>query len=187
MRRMLRSKPKKTVDDYMALPFEGYGIELIRGEFVVSPSSPGSPHQRFLWKLVSAFDSYNRRARVGEFMFCPMDVILADDVVVQPDILMISNERAHILRDRVRGAPDLAVEVISPGTSDRDRFVKRDLYERHGVREYWIVDLDARTIEVLSLGGDGAFGAATVYQETDRIDSTPLLAGLALELKGLWP
>lgn len=181
---MLRSKPKKTVDDYMALPIEGAGVELIRGEFAVSPS-PGSRHQRVLWKLAAALDDYLKRTQAGECLFSPMDVILAEDVVVQPDLLFVRSERRSIISDRVRGAPDLAIEVLSPATLDRDRFVKRDLYERHGVAEYWIVDPDARTVEVFSLR-DGAYGPAAIFEAGETIDATPVLPGIALPLGPLW-
>jgi Uma2 family endonuclease len=86
MARMVPAKPKKTVEDYLALPREGHGIELIQGEFVLSPS-PSVRHQRILRKPVAAFEEYVRRTNSGEHFLCPLDVILAGDVVVQPDLV----------------------------------------------------------------------------------------------------
>lgn len=77
-----------------------------------------------------------------------MDGVLSDETVVQPDLIVILNENRHIIHERIEGPPDLVVEVLSPATKDRDLTAKRRLYARHGVREYWIVDGDRRTIEV---------------------------------------
>ena len=83
----------------------------------------------------------------------PFDVVLSDTDVVQPDILFVSNERMGIVtEDNIQGAPDLVIEILSPSTAERDRTFKRSLYARHGVREYWLVDPDARSVEVLVLG-----------------------------------
>ena len=80
-------------------------------------------------------------------------MVLAPPRAVQPDVIFIANERLDIIRERVEGAADLVVEVLSPGTRRRDRLDKRDLYEQHGVKEYWLVDPEARTVEVLFLEG----------------------------------
>ena len=76
--------------------------------------------------------------------------MLSDTDVVQPDLLFVSNERAHIITDEnVQGAPDLVVEILSPSTAERDKTFKRSLYAKHGVKEYWLVDTDAETVTVL--------------------------------------
>ena len=82
----------------------------------------------------------------------------------QPDLLFVSNERAHILFNgaNVRGAPDLVIEILSPSTTGRDRSLKRALYARYGVSEYWLVNPDARTVTVLRLD-DGAFAEVAHY------------------------
>ena len=80
----------------------------------------------------------------------PFDVVLSDTDVVQPDLLFVSNERANIITDEnIQGAPDLVVEILSPSTAERDQTFKRSLYAKHGVKEYWLVDTDAKTVTVL--------------------------------------
>ena len=106
-------------------------------------------------------------------------MILSATNVVQPDIIFISNARSHIIAEaNICGAPDLAIEIISPSTERRDRIVKRNLYARHGVGEYWLVDPYAKTITVLLLGA-GDYDAYAVFGEGDILTS-PTLAGFAL-------
>ena len=112
--------------------------------------------------------------------FAPLDVILSNFDVVQPDLIFVSNARAHIIQDYIRGAPDLLVEILSPSTERRDRVVKRNLYARHGVGEYWLVDPYAKTITVLILGADG-YDTRAVYGEGDTLAS-PTLPGFALDI-----
>jgi Uma2 family endonuclease len=179
---MIRTKVKKTVKDYMALPQE-HGVELIEGEFVMSPS-PGFRHQDLIANLLIALKQHADARHLGEVIVSPMDVILSDEIVLQPDLLFIRNERLGIIKDRVEGAPDLVIEILSPSTSDRDRFIKRDLYARFGVAEYWIVDPDARTIEVSALRG-AKYELHAIFEQQDRL-STPLLPDLELTLATLW-
>ena len=93
---------------------------------------------------------------MGLFWSAPLDVVLSDYDVAQPDILFVSNERASIITEaNIQGAPDVVVEVLSPSTAGYDRGYKRVLYGRHGVRECWIVDPDAETVEILVEVEDG--------------------------------
>ncbi|OGF53808.1 MAG: hypothetical protein A2Z21_01030 [Candidatus Fraserbacteria bacterium RBG_16_55_9] len=101
--------------------------------------------------------------------------------MAQPDILYISNERRTIIHEEeIRGAPDLIVEILSPSTVGYDRTYKRTLYARHGVKEYWLVDPEEETIEVLTLGKRG-YRQAALYRENQTLES-PLLAGLTISL-----
>ena len=109
--------------------------------------------------------------------FAPLDVILSNFDVVQPDLIFVSNERSHIIQDYIRGAPDLLVEILSPSTERRDRIVKRELYARHGVPEYWLIDPYAKTIIVLILGADG-YDTRAVYGASDTLAS-PTLPGFS--------
>jgi Uma2 family endonuclease len=175
---MLTTRPRKTVADYVKLPQE-HGVELVCGEFVTSPS-PAARHQLVLGNLYRLLSEHARLGDLGLVMLSPMDVILNEDVVLQPDLLFICKARRSILRDRVHGAPDLAIEIVSAQTRDRDRFVKKDLYARYGVTEYWIVDPDAATVEVYRLKG-GAYEFKALYERTDAIESAEL-PGLKLPL-----
>lgn len=122
--------------------------------------------------------TFARERRLGKVYFAPFDVVLSDTDVVQLDLLFISNERAErITQDNIRGAPDLVVEILSPSTADRDRTIKLDLYATHGVKEYWMVDPDSRTV-MLMLRGEGRFEESGIYGE-DQILSSPTFEGFS--------
>ena len=114
-----------------------------------------------------------------------LDVVLSDYDVAQPDILFVSNERSGLITEaNIQGAPDLVVEILSPSTAQYDRGYKRTLYGRHGVREYWLVDPDAETVEVLTESAEGLVLGDT-YRRGDTLTS-PLLSGLAIELEQIF-
>jgi Uma2 family endonuclease len=101
-------------------------------------------------------------------MVAPMDTVLSDDTTAQPDVIYVRKENRAILKDRVCGVPDLVIEVLSPGTSRRDRLEKLDLYAKHGIAEYWIVDTESRLFEFF-INDHGAFTMAmspSVYQSS---------------------
>ena len=170
---------KFTYVDYLNAP-EDKRYELLDGDLVMTPA-PAGIHQRASillgWRLVQ-FVTENGVGRVYQ---APFDVVLSDYDVVQPDLLFVSNGRAHIVTaDNVRGAPDVVVEILSPSTAERDRTFKRSLYARHGVSEYWIVDTAARNVSVLLLR-EGGFGVAGMYGEGETLTS-PTLPGFALNV-----
>ena len=170
---------KFTYADYRNTP-EDKRYELIDGELIMA-AAPRIIHQRTERKLVTSLDIFVERNGLGEIFYAPTDVVLSDTDVVQPDILFVSNELAHIItEDNIRGAPNLVIEILSPSTAARDRTLKRALYAKHGVQEYWQVDTDARTIAVLTLTERG-FELAAVYGEGQTLTS-PLLPGFELEL-----
>ena len=170
---------KFTYADYRNTP-EDKRYELIDGELIMA-SAPRIIHQRTERKLVTLLDTFVEQNGLGEIFYAPTDVVLSDTDVVQPDILFVSNARAHIItEDNIRGAPNLVIEILSPSTAQRDRTLKRALYAKHGVQEYWLVDTDARTIAVLTLADHG-FELAVVYGEGQTLAS-PLLPGFALDL-----
>jgi len=92
-----------------------------------------------------------RQHRLGKTGIAPLDMVLTTRRATQPDVVFISNERLGIIQEQIMGAADLVAEVLSPGSRQRDRTDKRDLYEQHGVREYWLIDPEAQTVEVLYL------------------------------------
>lgn len=179
---MIRTRTKLTVADYMATP-EGFRGELLEGELFMSPS-PGRTHQRVVTNIAERLNGFVRAQGLGEIFCAPFDCVLTDEVVVQPDVLFVSAAHLGKIRDRLHGAPDLAVEVLSPDSEVRDRIVKRDLYARHDVREYWIADPNTRTIEAMDLGA-GAYRSRGVYGTGDILES-PQFPGLRLEVGGLF-
>jgi Uma2 family endonuclease len=145
----------KTYEDYLNTPDDGQRYELIDGEIFVSPS-PQLLHQLASIELSSMLHRYVRGSRLGRVVAAPMDVRLATNEVVQPDLMFIrtGSPADNPNEDRVEGAPDLLVEILSPSNRGYDLVRKRQLYARCGVPEYWIVDPINRTIETLSLNGD---------------------------------
>ena len=145
---------KFTYRDYLLLP-EQDNRELIEGDFHMVPS-PSFRHQNILANLGTILREFVRKNRLGVVVWAPMDVVLSDLNVVQPDILYISNERREIITENnISGAPDLVIEILSPSTASRDRELKLGLYARFGVREYWIVDPDESSVQVMELGAEG--------------------------------
>ena len=164
--------------DYWQLP-EGAPVELIHGRFVVSPS-PLSLHQTIVVLLTEKFSAVARRTG-GVALCAPMDVILSDSTILQPDVLYIAKERRGIVQKRVEGPPDLVVEIIS-GTARRDRVEKLDLYARYGVAEYWIVDPEAQTVDFL-LNENGRFVVQSAVR--DRYQSSRL-PEIEIQLAEFW-
>ena len=179
----VKPKLKLTYEDYASLP-DDERYELIDGELITMPS-PKEIHQRLLLLLGSWWLGFVLERRLGSVYVAPFDVVLSATNVVQPDLIFVSSARARIItEDNIRGAPDLLVEILSPSTERRDRIVKRDLYARHGVREYWLIDPYAKTVTVLILGA-GGYDTHAVYGEGDTLTS-PTLPGFALDLGELF-
>jgi Uma2 family endonuclease len=175
---------KLTVRDYMTMPDDGRRFELIHGELILAPS-PVTQHQRISRNLFEILIGFVRTQNLGELFYAPMDVVLSDYDVFQPDILFISRNRLHIIGDsNIQGAPDLVIEILSPSTESRDRGIKLEQYLRYGVREYWIIDPQNRTCEVLR-AGDAEFETVRVYPEGTTATS-PILEGIQVEVDKLF-
>ena len=183
---MLSPNPavKFTYEDYQHTP-EDQHYELLDGELIMAPA-PTLGHQRIDTKLGWRLAQFVEERDLGEVFFAPCDVVLSNADVVQPDLLFVSHQRAHLLLGgaNVLGAPDLVVEILSPSTAGRDRTLKRTLYAKHGVQEYWLVDPDARTVTVLRLDA-GAFEVAALYGEGQTMTS-PTLAGFTADLNEIF-
>ncbi len=176
---MINVKTKLTYADYLETS-DDERYELLNGELVMPPA-PLTGHQMISIALASRLYLYVEEQGLGAVVAAPTDVVLSDMDVVQPDVLFVSSRRSHILtRENVRGAPDLVVEVLSPATAERDRTIKLDLYARHGVKEYWIVDPDAGTITVL-LRGESGFDVSDIYGEGQTL-RPPTLEGFSVAL-----
>ena len=179
-----KPKVKLTYEDYAKTP-DDERWELIDGELFRMPS-PNITHQRTSRRLLLLMAPFVEDRDLGEVFAAPMDIVLSDSDVVEPDLLFISKERMGIItRLNVQGAPDLVVEIHSPSTAQRDLTAKRELYARHGVREYWPIDPDTRTVRVLLLG-DGDFVEVGVYKEGDTVTS-PTLEGFSFRVEEIFP
>ncbi len=173
------TKTKLTYEDYAKTP-EGERYELLDGELIMA-AAPNMAHQNTQTNLVGEFYVFVKGSDLGSVYFAPTDVYLSDTDVVQPDILFFFKARSHIRTGKnIRGAPDLVVEILSPSTSSRDWGYKRDLYAKHGVKEYWLVDPYAKQVIVMLLK-DGRYEIVGVYREDDTLRS-PTLEGLELDI-----
>lgn len=190
MERAPEEKKVWTWTDLLALPEPGVEepyrrYEVLDGELVVTPSS-SLRHQRITRNLMLAFAPEALRRGLGEFFTAPLDVIFSEVNVCEPDILFVRTERAEILQDWVRGAPDLAVEILSRSNRRNDEIRKRAIYERFGVAEYWIVDPEAEAVKVYRLGDDGTYGRPTLLDRADDALESPLLSGISVPLAAVF-
>lgn len=141
-----------TLDQYLDTPETTNRYELVYG-VVREPPAPAWGHQTIVARSFGHLDRHVAGLELGKMGLSPLDVVLDanNHLVVQPDIVFVSTARTHIIRDRLWGAPDLVVEVLSPGSRRYDRDVKREWYERYGVLEQWVVDPVSRSVEVANL------------------------------------
>jgi Uma2 family endonuclease len=178
------SAVKLTYDDFVHFPDDGKRHELIDGEHYVTPS-PNQRHQRILGKLYLVIGNHLEAHAIGDVFFAPFDVVISHHDIVEPDLLYLSRERAAqvLVPEHVRGAPNLVVEIASKGTRKRDETIKRALYERSGVSEYWIVDPKSEVVRVYRNGPDG-FGQPVEFRRgVDDTLTTTLLPGLEISLQ----
>lgn len=140
-----------TYASYATLPDDGQRYELVDGVLYMAPVS-NIRHQNAVLEIASHFRTHVKLQGLGHVFTAPTDVQLAEDTVVQPDVLVILKSHFDRIKEtRIVGAPDLVVEVASPGTTTHDRREKYDAYAQHGVSEYWLVDPRYQTVEVLTL------------------------------------
>lgn len=178
---------KLTYEDYLLLPDDGLRHELLDGEHYVTPS-PSVKHQQILLNLTLILGNWLAANPVGRILFAPFDVVLSLFDVVVPDLIYFSRERAARLLDlgKLAGAPELAVEIASPGTRQRDETTKRRLYERFGVTEYWVVDPELDVVRVYRRGAGGFTRPIEISAEEEDVLTTPLLTGLRVPLRDLF-
>ncbi|MSR13310.1 MAG: Uma2 family endonuclease [Gammaproteobacteria bacterium] len=181
---MSASRPRIpfTYADYKSLPESmDRRYELLAGDLFMVPA-PTTVHQIVSQNIEFILLTYVRRTLRGRVLDSPVDVVLGTGAareVVQPDILFVAAERASIItRPEVVGCPDLVIEVLSPGTEERDCNYKKTLYARYGAREYWIVDPDAKILDRYVLGDNG-FDPPERFNETASF-SSPLFPDLLL-------
>ncbi|NOT27802.1 MAG: Uma2 family endonuclease [Acidobacteria bacterium] len=177
------SAVKLTYDDFVKFPDDGKRHELIDGEHYVTPS-PNTRHQRLVGRLHLLMGVWLEAHPVGQLFLAPYDVVFSDSDVVEPDLVYLSNGRAaEVLTPlHARGVPELVIEIASKGTRKRDETIKRRLYERVGVTEYWIVDPEIDAIRVHRRDGDRFAGTVELRCDAGDVLTTPLLPGLEIPL-----
>ena len=158
--------------DYFALPDTNRYTELSEGELIVPPH-PTDTHQHIILRLVRVLDGFVTEHDMGTIRFAPLPVRLWPGKIREPDVLFVSREHEDRIGEQVYGPPDLAVEVLSPGTRRTDRLEKSVEYARAGVGEYWIVDPGAQTVEVFVLR-EGAYELLGKWGRGDAVRSEVL-------------
>jgi Uma2 family endonuclease len=174
---------KLTYDDFVNFPDDGFRHELIDGEHYVTPS-PNIGHQRILGHLHVLIATWLESHTIGQVFLSPLDVVFTQFDVVEPDLVYCSNQRAAqiLTPQNVQGVPELVVEIASPGTRRRDETVKRRLYERSGVSEYWMIDPEVDIVRVYRRKGEAFGRASELSRERGDVLITPLLPGLEMPL-----
>ncbi len=174
---------KLTYDDFLLFPDDGKRHELIDGEHYVTPS-PNTKHQRVSGNLFFLMRAWLEEHPIGQVFYAPFDVVFSRFDVVEPDLLYVSNERMKeiVTAQHVTGAPDIVVEIGSPGTRKRDETIKRRLYERSGVSEYWVLDPALDVVRVYRREGAAFTRPVELSTEAGDVLTTPHLAGLELPL-----
>lgn len=176
------AKKQLTFREYDQLP-EGTPYQLIGGDLTMT-LSPTFLHQKCLASVGNLLFAFVKERQLGEVVFAPMDVYLTDVDVYQPDIIYISQDRKGIIGERIHGAPDLVVEILSPSTAYDDIVRKKRTYQLVGVQEYWIVDPQEGIVEIYRNRGQ-EFELASKAHGTGLIGST-LLTGLEVDLSRLF-
>lgn len=177
-----------TYDDFLLLPDDGKRHEIIDGEHYVTPS-PNLRHQELVLRLTLEIGGHLKvHPEAGRLFIAPLDVVLSYHDVVEPDLLFVAGDQTEILTPaNIQGAPALVVEVFSKNTRKKDAQIKRRLYDRTGVREYWLVDPELDLVQVFRRGGDGRLTrVAELTAEDSHTLTTPLLEGCAIDLRALF-
>jgi Uma2 family endonuclease len=179
-------EPLLTISDLDAMPDDGNRYEIIEGELLVS-RAPNLLHQTTSGNLFFSIKSYLSQNPIGQVWATP-GIILSEFNGVIPDLVFVGNDQRNEIAsgERITGAPDLVVEIVSPGAENarRDRLAKRQLYGRYGVKEYWIVDPYSRNVEVYILEGQMLKLQAS-YFESDEVVST-VLPGFTCKVENLF-
>jgi Uma2 family endonuclease len=165
-----------TADMVRALPDDGNRYEVVRGELLVTPA-PRPLHQVVLHRLHLGLGRYLEREPVGQLFSSPADISWGPDILVQPDLFVVDLEEARTLSWARMRTLRLAVEVLSPSSVRADRFTKRRLYQEQGIPMYWVVDADARSVEVWTPG------ATVPAVERERVGWHPAGAGAPLVIR----
>lgn len=179
-------EPLLTIADLDAMPDDGSRYEIIEGELFVS-RAPNLTHQSVSMNLAVNIKTYLSRNPIGVVWATP-GVIFSEFSGVIPDLVFVSNERRVEIAagERIMGAPDLMIEIVSPGAENerRDRIAKRQLYGKHEVKEYWVVDPYQQTVEIYFLEGQILKLQATCSEKDDLIST--MLPGFSCKVEDIF-
>jgi Uma2 family endonuclease len=176
-----------TYEDYLRLPDDGNRYEIIEGVLYVA-NAPAYDHQYAVTSLARLLGNFAVEKNAGVVLAAPFEVHLPGIAKpVQPDVLFIAAQRQPATDTQIfEGAPDLVVEVLSPGTARLDRHIKFGAYEQAKVREYWLVDPKTRSVEVYTLPANGAeYALLGQFTAKEKVKSS-VLAGLELPVESLF-
>ncbi len=177
-----------TYEDFLLFPDDGLRHEIVDGAHYVTPS-PNQRHQELVLRLCLSLGNHlEDRPERGRVFVSPFDVVFSFHDVVEPDLVFVAPDQLDILTaQNIQGTPALVVEILSPSTRKRDREVKRQLYERTGVREYWLVDPDVNAVTVYRRAAGGSFPlVAHLTADTHDTLATPLVTGWSVTLARLF-
>ncbi len=183
-----RADSRLTYDDFLLFPDDGRRHEIIDGEHYVTPS-PNLRHQRLVGRLhLSIGNCLATHPGAGQVFLAPLDVVLSYHDVVEPDLLFVAGDQSAIMTDKnIQGPPALVIEVFSKSTRKKDAQTKRRLFERTGVREYWLVDPELDLVQVLRASASGKLvRVEELSAEDDATLTTPLLPEWQLSMRTLF-
>jgi Uma2 family endonuclease len=180
----MRISTKFSYEDLQHIPPDRNRYEIVDGELFVTPS-PITLHQRIVGNLYAQLWQHVRKHRLGEVFVAPLDVVFTFSTVLEPDVIFVSRSRLHIVGEKnLAGPPDLVVEVLSESTAKLDREIKPKQYALYGVSEFWRIDPDGKTLEILRLK-EGEYELAAHLGFGDTLTSL-LFPGLSLSVSSLW-
>ncbi len=173
---------KWTVEDYLQLG-EDFHYQLIEGELIMSPA-PNPYHQEVVLRLCRVLDDFCNKIK-GKTYFSPIDVYLDEHNVYQPDLILLTSDSLNKISDRgIEGTPELVVEILSPSNSHIDRYQKKEAYHKFGVKEYWMIDPNNKSIEILNFKKDAEH--PVFYQIEKGLVKSVLFEDLGFELSAIF-
>lgn len=179
----IQEKKRYTYEDYAKLP-EGAPYQLIGGDFIMTPS-PEPYHQMISIRLATSLTNFVVPRKLGIVLTAPIDVYLEDEETYQPDIIFISKDRMDIIGGKkIEGSPDFVIEILSPSTAYYDLRKKFKMYEKHGVREYWIVDPSIKSVDIYN-NKDGKFFLAQSLTSEGKCTSS-VIKGFEVDVKDIF-
>ena len=184
---MLLELKRTSIHEFRQMNFDeddNFLYELLNGE-IVKKSAPAPQHQRLVRNAFKVLDKIVAQVG-GEVLFSPIDVFLDAYCVPQPDLVYISKENAHfVTKDGIEGVPDLVVEVISPSSVIRDRIEKKNIYERFGVKEFWLIDAQNEEIEIYFLENN-KYELLSAATSTEGEIKSKIFADLKIDLNEIF-